>query len=66
MTTSELVNNAAPSMFNIQYPNCTRGMFSLREPFKNMPPPITPADIEPNPGWYYSFILEFMYLFIHI
>ncbi|CAF5124962.1 unnamed protein product, partial [Rotaria magnacalcarata] len=24
-----------PSLFNIRYPNCRTGMFSLREPFQN-------------------------------
>ena len=48
------------SFFNIQYPNCGRGMFSLRQPFKDMkteelltePRPVsirnlTPAAIQP-------------------
>lgn len=41
MSTATLANNAKnvpllTSLYNIQYPNCRIGMFSLREPFKNM------------------------------
>ena len=44
------------SLFNIQYPNCRTGMFSLREPFKDIksePLPsetrkVTPAVVQPT------------------
>jgi hypothetical protein len=48
MTTTTAVNDVEnslpPSLFNIQYPNCRRGMFSLREPFKNMNSDILPTE----------------------
>jgi len=48
-TTTALVNNdessfLPSSLFNIQYPNCRRGMFSLREPFKDMQPEVFPTE----------------------
>ncbi|CAF3263759.1 unnamed protein product [Rotaria socialis] len=41
MTTAALVHDietapSLPSLFNIRYPNCRTGMFSLREPFQNV------------------------------
>ncbi len=43
MTTTES-SLLTPSLFNIQYPNCRRGMFSLREPFKNVPTENIPTE----------------------
>ncbi|CAF1040620.1 unnamed protein product [Rotaria sp. Silwood1] len=48
-TTTTLVNAAetspvSPSLFNIQYPNCRRGMFSLREPFQNVKTEFVPTE----------------------
>jgi hypothetical protein len=58
------------SLYNIQYPNCQRGMFSLREPFKDMSTAViptrdlTPATVQPtylnDDQGYYLFI--FFYL----
>ncbi|CAF2856839.1 unnamed protein product [Rotaria sp. Silwood2] len=49
MTTTTLVNDAEtsrlpPSLFNIQYPNCRTGMFSLREPFQNVKTEFVPIE----------------------
>ncbi len=49
MTTTVPVNNVENSVFpsslyNIQYPNCSRGMFSLRKPFKDMETGILPTE----------------------
>jgi hypothetical protein len=45
-TTTVPVNNVknTPSLYNIQYPNCRRGMFSLREPFKDMSTAFLPTE----------------------
>jgi hypothetical protein len=51
------------SLYNIQYPNCQRGMFSLREPFKDMstavlptqdlsPETVQPTYLNEDPGYY--------------
>ena len=49
MTTTNAAANAIEnSMFNIQYPNCQRGMYSLRQPFKDMKTDILP--VEPRPA----------------
>lgn len=61
MTTKAAATDANEnSFYNIQYPNCGRGMFSLRQPFKDMkseellsePRPVsirnvTPAAVQP-------------------
>jgi hypothetical protein len=48
-TTTEPITNVEsslfpPSLFNIQYPNCGRGMFSLRPPFKDMTTAVLPTE----------------------
>jgi hypothetical protein len=45
-TTENDVKNTIlpPSLYNIQYPNCGRGMFSLRQPFKDMNTAIIPTE----------------------
>ena len=49
MATTTTVNDVKntippPSLYNIQYPNCVRGMFSLRPPFKDMNTAIVPTE----------------------
>lgn len=46
-TKSATVDAIDNSMFNIQYPNCQRGMFSLRQPFKDMKTDILPTEQRP-------------------
>jgi hypothetical protein len=61
-TSNDVESSLIPSLFNIQYPNCRTGMFSLREPFKDMPTAtlptenqqittrtLTPAVVQPTP-----------------
>ncbi|CAF1081057.1 unnamed protein product [Rotaria sordida] len=52
MTTKSLVNDVEtslfpPSLFNIQYPNCRTGMFSLRKPFQNVKTEFVPIEKRP-------------------
>lgn len=58
-TTKAATDTNENSFFNIQYPNCGRGMFSLRQPFKDMKSEelrpasirqLTPAAVQPI-GW---------------
>lgn len=46
-TTNTAVDAIENSMFNIQYPNCQRGMFSLRQPFKDMGSESLPMEQRP-------------------
>lgn len=53
-TATQLVKNieeqlVLSSLFNIQYPNCRRGMFSLRKPFQNVNTELLPGKQEPLP-----------------
>ena len=44
MTTE--TNSSPPALFNLQYPNCQRGMFSFRRPFLNTSTPVEPIRTE--------------------